>query len=245
MTWYLARSSGIVAYFFLAASMLWGLWLSTRTPSRRGRAWVLDVHKSLGALGVLFTAGHLAALLADSYVDFDVTDVLVPLASPWQPLAVAWGVLALYLLVAVQVTSMLRRSLSRHHWRTVHLASFGAYLLATGHFLTAGTDAGSRLLLGLAGAVFGMVAVGTCYRLVLALSSGTGHAAPVPPTPRKDPSPWPPPSPPAATRPLVSAAAPSASVLPASPPSAPSPAGSPPRPPMTTPPPPPPTPVRS
>ena len=80
MTWYLARALGIVAYALLTASMLWGLWLSTRVPSRRGRPWLLEVHRALGGLAVLFTLGHLGALLADSYVDFAPVEVLVPFA---------------------------------------------------------------------------------------------------------------------------------------------------------------------
>ena len=161
LTWYLARSLGIVAYALLTASMLWGLWLSTRTPARQGRAWLLEVHKVLGGLGVLFVLGHLGALVADSYIDFGVVDLLVPFASGWQPRAVAWGVLALYLLAAVEVTSLLRRTLTRRSWRKVHLAAFAAYLMATAHFLTAGTDAGGRLVLSLTFGGVALVAAGT------------------------------------------------------------------------------------
>jgi predicted ferric reductase len=155
----------MVAYALLAASMLWGLWLSTRAPAPPGRPWVLEVHRALSGVAVLALAGHLLSILADSYVTFDVVDVLVPFASSWNPAAVAWGVLAAWLVVAVEVTSLLRRTLTKRTWRKVHLASFGGYLLATGHFLTAGTDAGNRLVLALVLGTFAAVATGTAFRI--------------------------------------------------------------------------------
>jgi hypothetical protein len=57
-------------------------------------------------LGVVFTAVHVAAIVADSYVHFGLVDVLVPLAATWHPLAVAWGIVGLYLLLAVEITSL-------------------------------------------------------------------------------------------------------------------------------------------
>ena len=56
-------------------------------------------------------------------------------------LATLLGVLALYLLIAVEVTSLLRRRLPKRLWRAVHLSSYVVYLSASVHFLTAGSDA--------------------------------------------------------------------------------------------------------
>lgn len=46
----------------------------------------------------------------------------------------------------MELTSLLMRHLSRRTWRTVHLASYVLFWIATLHALTAGTDAGSVLL---------------------------------------------------------------------------------------------------
>lgn len=55
----------------------------------------------------------------------------------------ALGVVALYLLVAVEVTSLLRNRLPRRLWRAVHSTSFALFLLGTGHALAAGSEAGN------------------------------------------------------------------------------------------------------
>jgi predicted ferric reductase len=141
--WYVARASGIVAWILVTASVVWGLALATRITRRPKPAWVLDLHRFLGGLAVIFTGLHLAGLFADSYVHFGPSELFVPLASAWQPVAVAWGVVALYLLVAIEVTSLFMRRLPRRLWRAVHLTSFGVFGMVTVHSLTAGTDTGN------------------------------------------------------------------------------------------------------
>ena len=93
--WYLTRASGIVAWLMLTASIIWGIVLSTKAfPEQRRPAWLLDLHRWLGGLTVSFVAIHLAALVADSYVSFDLVDLLVPFASAWKPVPIAIGVVA-------------------------------------------------------------------------------------------------------------------------------------------------------
>lgn len=140
--WYVARSGGIVAWALLALSMLWGLVLSTRLLGKRPTPAVLtDVHRFLGGLALVFTAVHLVGLVADSYSHFGPAELLVPMASTWKPGPTAWGVVAFYLLLAVELTSLWMRKLPRRLWRGVHFASFGLFVAASVHGATAGTDA--------------------------------------------------------------------------------------------------------
>lgn len=141
--WYVARASGIVAWVLVTASVVWGLVLSTKLTRRPKPAWFLDLHRFLGALSVVFVGVHLAGLVADNYTHFGLASLLVPLASAWRPVAVAWGVVGLYLLLAIEITSLLMRRLPRRMWHAVHLTSFGLFALTTVHALTAGSDAGN------------------------------------------------------------------------------------------------------
>jgi DMSO/TMAO reductase YedYZ heme-binding membrane subunit len=90
----------------------------------------------------------------------------VPLASAWHPVAVAWGVLGLYLLVAVQGTSLLVRRLPKRAWRSVHRAAVAVYLLATVHALAAGSDAGRPAARWFALASLALVAFLLTFRLL-------------------------------------------------------------------------------
>ena len=139
--WYVARSSGLVAWALLAASMLWGLALTTRAfAGRAAPRWLLDLHRWLGGLAVVFVGLHLATIVGDSYVHFGLADLFVPFASAWRPADVAWGVVAFYVLIAVEVTSLLRRHLPHKLWRAVNSLSFPLFIVATVHGLLAGTD---------------------------------------------------------------------------------------------------------
>lgn len=142
LIWYVARATGLVAWALSAATVLWGLALSTRALGRRPRAaWLADLHRYLGGLTVIFTTLHIAGLALDDYVQFTLADLFLPLATDWRPVAVAWGIASLYLLLAIEVTSLLRRHIPTTLWRRVHQASFVLFTTATIHLLTAGTDA--------------------------------------------------------------------------------------------------------
>lgn len=143
--WYVARASGLVAWLLLSASMLWGLFVTTRLLGTKPTpAWLLDLHRFLGGLSVLFTGTHLLGLALDSYVHFGLSELFVPLASRWHPVAVAWGVIALYVLVAVEGSSLLMKRLPRNLWRAIHRLSFVLFVTATAHVLFAGTDTKHR-----------------------------------------------------------------------------------------------------
>lgn len=154
VTWYVVRASGLVLWLMCAAAILWGLVLSTRTVRRRGMpAWLADLHSFLGTLALVFCAVHLGALGLDRFVDFGWRELFVPFASRWRPGAVAWGIVAMYLLVAVQVTSWLRRRLPRRVWHGVHLTSFVIFVTGSIHGITAGADRTNRLV------IWGFVAI--------------------------------------------------------------------------------------
>jgi methionine sulfoxide reductase heme-binding subunit len=144
--WYIARSAGIVAWLMLTASVLWGIVLASDLfPRRRRPAWLLDLHRWLGGLTVLFVAGHLAALVADGSVRFGPRELLVPFASTWRPSAVAAGIVALYLLVGVEVTALAMKRLPANWWRGIHIASYAVFWAVSVHGALAGTDASKAL----------------------------------------------------------------------------------------------------
>ena len=142
LAWNVARASGIVAWALLGLSVIWGLLLSSRLLGRWAAAgWLLDLHRWLGALSVMFTGVHLAGLVGDNWLYVGWAQVLVPQTSAWRPWAVTWGVVAFYLLIAVEASSMCRRWLPQRLWRRLHFGAFPLVLFASLHGAQAGTDA--------------------------------------------------------------------------------------------------------
>ena len=188
--WYAARATGYVAWALVSASVVFGLLVSTRLA--RGRlspAWALDLHRFLGGASVVFTALHLAGLVADSYVHFGPADLLVPLASSWKPGPVALGVVALYLLAAVQGTSMMMRRLPRRLWRAVHLCGYAVFWLASFHLLAAGTDAANPWSRAAVDLVVALVVFLSLVRALSGRPARGGRASARPPSRAASPAP--------------------------------------------------------
>ncbi|MBC8365328.1 MAG: ferric reductase-like transmembrane domain-containing protein [Actinobacteria bacterium] len=161
--WHVARASGIISWLMLTATVLWGIVLATDLfPEHRRPAWLSDAHRWLAALSLWFLGLHLGALVADSYAEFGLAELAIPMASEWKPVPVAVGVVSMWLLLVVQATSLAMRRLPRRLWRLVHLSSYLAFWLASLHGTLAGTDAASPIytltsILTLLAVVFGVI----------------------------------------------------------------------------------------
>lgn len=166
-TWIGIRGTGVMAWGLLTAVVLWGILLRTRVLGRLAAPMkLLDLHRWIGALALTFLAGHLVLLLVDPAVRFTVPQLLIPGIAPWQPVAVAFGVLAMWAMVPVSLLGRLSVRLRRtgNTWfKRAHLVSYAAWPLATAHYVLAGSDALSEwsialLIAGSALLIAGLVA---------------------------------------------------------------------------------------
>jgi len=147
LAWYVSRASGLIAWMLVAASIVWGITLSSRLLRRRGiPAWLLDLHRYLGVLAVVFTVVHLLGLVADNFVHFGFKELFIPMATDWRPGATAWGIVAFYLLLAIQITSWMMRRMPRKIWHGVHLLAYPLFVVGTVHGFQSGADRSNKLV---------------------------------------------------------------------------------------------------
>src|SRR5438105_1248793 len=93
--WYISRGSGIVAYLLINITVCLGIALSRHWRSQRiPRLVVNDTHRWLALTFYSFVAVHVVTIYLDSYSHFSVVDVLLPGASPWKTLGMAFGIIA-------------------------------------------------------------------------------------------------------------------------------------------------------
>ena len=78
-------------------------------------------------------------LTADRFLPYSLAQILVPFISPYCPLWVGLGVIALYLSVLVSVTFYLRQRIGMKTFRVIHYTSLLAYLGATAHSIFSST----------------------------------------------------------------------------------------------------------
>lgn len=175
--WYFARSAGLLTWATACASIILGLVMSTRKVGRKTNGpWVLDLHRFLSGLTIIFMALHMFALWADSFVTFGWAALLVPGASDWRPLPVAFGVLAFWILIGVEVSSLVKNHIPHQWWKALHLGSYAVAILGTVHGLTAGSDVGNPIVRVLGAVTLLVIVVLTVLRVIEA----TGPADEVP-----------------------------------------------------------------
>lgn len=152
--WHLTRASANVSMVLIVAAILWGVLLTTRIlKGTDSPAWLRDLHTWLGGLSLGFVVLHMLTLIADSYLRFDAYDVLVPGSSSYRTLPVAFGVVAFWLLVTVQGTSLVMKRIPRTLWHRIHMLSYLVFAIVVVHGLTAGSDVGTPLYTGFSMAV--------------------------------------------------------------------------------------------
>lgn len=166
--WYFSRSSGMVAAILLVLSLVWGAFMATRALRPLDRpAWMLAMHRWFSGLAVVGVVVHLASLVADNYVHFGVKELFVPMASSWKPGAVAIGVVATYLFVLVQSTSLAMKHLPKRVWRGIHMTSYLMTWMVFMHAGLAGTDVSNRVYQAVALLLAILAVTATMLRVLL------------------------------------------------------------------------------
>jgi len=169
--WNLGRGSGVVTLVLLTIALVLGI----GTRSGRPAPWlprfaVAALHRNTSLLATVFLALHVVLLLFDPYAQLDVLDTVFPFLAGYAPFWVGLGTLTLDVLLALVITSLVRRRLGLGAWRVVHWAAYAAWPVALVHALGAGTDAGTGWFLILAGVCALTVAGALAWRLSTSFS---------------------------------------------------------------------------
>jgi sulfoxide reductase heme-binding subunit YedZ len=145
--WYLLRATGVVALLLLTIVFALGIATSKRFRPKGLPLWVTTtLHRNASLLAVAFLALHVVTTVIDPDASVGVLSVVVPFTSSFAPFWIGLGAVALDLMVALLVTSLLRHRMSFAAWRAVHWAAYAAWPLAIAHGLGSGTDASTPWL---------------------------------------------------------------------------------------------------
>ena len=161
-SWFVARGAGIVSLLLSTAVVCLGLLTAARWQ-RPGwpRFLTVELHRSVALVSVVFVALHVVTAIVDPYAQLGLLAAIVPLASSYRPVAVAFGVISVDLLITVLATSLIRDRIGQRTWRTIHWLAYGAWPLAVAHSLVAGSDAFAPWMLA--------IVAGCCVAVFLSL----------------------------------------------------------------------------
>ncbi len=164
MLWYATRSTGLVAFVLLTAVVVLGVLTSMRAETAQWpRFAVQDLHRRMSLLAMVFVGLHVVTTVTDAFAPIGWVSVVVPFTSPYRRLALGLGTAALDLLLAVTISSLLRRLITHRTWRAIHWLAYASWPLALFHAAGSGTDRRLGWVQGLAlacvVAVLGVLAV--------------------------------------------------------------------------------------
>jgi len=167
--WFVSRAAGLVSLLMLTGTVVLGCAHATRASTGGWKRFALHaLHRNLSLLALVFLAVHIASAILDGYVPLAWMDAVVPFVSAYHPLWVGLGAIAFDLMIAVLVTSLLRRRLSQRLWRAVHGASYAMWPVAAVHGLgIPGSDSDLTWVMALNGLCAAAVAASVTRRLLV------------------------------------------------------------------------------
>jgi methionine sulfoxide reductase heme-binding subunit len=174
--WYLTRSTGAVALVLLTVSVVLGILGSLRfAVAPCWPRFAIDaLHRDISLLVIVLVVLHVITTVLDGFAPVSLLDGVIPFLSPYRPLWLALGTLSFDLLIALVVTSLLRRRLGYRSWRAVHWLAYASWPVAVLHGLGTGTDVKSWWMLLLTVACLAAVVVAVLARVARAASASPG-----------------------------------------------------------------------
>jgi predicted ferric reductase len=151
-SWFIVRAAGLTGFLLLAASMVWGVFISSHLVKN----WVpgtvsMLMHATTSWLAVVLSLAHMGLLLFDNYYTYTLSNLLIPFTGPYRPFAVGLGIISFWLILAITISFSMRKLMSRRAWLWLHYTSYAAFGLVAVHALMAGTDATRPAMIAILG----------------------------------------------------------------------------------------------
>ena len=170
--WYCSRATGVVLIVLLGAVMLLGLIINRqgRLPGLP-RFAVTGLHRNLSLLSLLFLVVHIATAVGDGFVSIPWISGFIPFTSDYEAFWLGLGAVAVDLMLAVILTSLIRGRIKPSVWRVVHWSSYLMFPVMIAHSIGSSRDLQSGWLLGLTVSVTVLVILAAAIRATAELTA--------------------------------------------------------------------------
>jgi DMSO/TMAO reductase YedYZ heme-binding membrane subunit len=148
--WYTTRGAGAVSLVLLSAVVVLGVLSSLRFESASWpRFLTTGLHRNIALIALVFLALHIVTAVVDPFTHLGWLSALIPFSSYYRTFWLGLGTIAVELIVAVSVTSLVRGFIGHAAWRTIHWLSYASWPVAVLHSFGTGTDAWSAWMIAL------------------------------------------------------------------------------------------------
>jgi sulfoxide reductase heme-binding subunit YedZ len=166
--WYTTRGAGAVSLVLLSAVVVLGVLSSLRFEAQSWpRFLTTGLHRNLALTAVVFLALHIVTAVVDPFTHLGWVAAIVPFSSYYRTFWLGLGVIAIELLLAITVTSLVRDLIGHSAWRVIHWLSYASWPIAVVHGFGTGTDTWAGWMLAIDVICIGAVVIAVGARLML------------------------------------------------------------------------------
>jgi DMSO/TMAO reductase YedYZ heme-binding membrane subunit len=126
---------------------------------------IFHIHRYLALLAVIFLSLHIITAIIDPFAGLKIQDAILPFVSKYRTFWLGLGVLAVDLLLAVALTSWVRKWVGTKWWRLIHYLAYGCWPLALLHGMGTGSDTRTIWGLGIEAICLVAVVIAVSWRL--------------------------------------------------------------------------------
>jgi hypothetical protein len=168
--WYLTRATGAVSLLLLTIVVVLGILGTLRvTGGPRWPRFAIDsLHRDISLLVIVLLVVHIVTSVLDTFAPIRIVDSVLPFVGIYRPVWLGLGALAFDVLLALVLTSLLRRQLGYRAWKAVHWLAYASWPIAVLHGLGTGSDTKQGWMLILTAVCVAAVAVACWYRIAAA-----------------------------------------------------------------------------
>lgn len=165
LLWAFGRVSGIISIVLFTGSVVLGIITRSGRPlPGLPRFSIALIHRNVALLASIFLVLHVGTLLLDTYAKLTVADILVPFRGIFKPFWQGLGTVALDLVIAIVVTSLLRQRIGVRAFKFVHWFTYAMWPIALAHAIGNGTNGLSGWFLIIAAACTLSVVIAVVWR---------------------------------------------------------------------------------
>ena len=98
------------------------------------------MHNFLTLLATVFVGIHVLAVWIDPFTRFGWNEVFIPFVSHYRASGMAFGIVGLYVGIAIGISTLLRFTIGYTWWRRFHMLTLVVFVFATLHGIITGSD---------------------------------------------------------------------------------------------------------
>jgi sulfoxide reductase heme-binding subunit YedZ len=164
--WYATRGAGAMTLVLLSASVAMGIAEVRRwQPVGAPRFAMASIHRIVSLLALALLVIHVGTTILDPFPHIGLVNAVVPFVSSYRALWMGLGTLASDLLLALVVTSLLRKRLGHQTWAALHWSAYACWPIGVLHGLGTGSDTRTTWMLVLTLACVALVLAALAARV--------------------------------------------------------------------------------